>query len=362
MANASEKPTKAKPTPAVTKKVKKKAPEIPPLAPLPDVSCEPKSKWKMKHLESLKTDSAKLQTLAICLSRKHSPKWIAIKLSGRGKKWLRKKKYDKAAAVFELAVRLDPTYALGYFQRARAGGMLKDVPGTLLWLRRLRAQDTVKAFRCLRWLHKDKDFDPIRQDPAFKAFVATVDALPMLSHRPGEVEKMFPLGATFPYQLTSGESEKKRRIMLKVAANKVISGTRVVKLTTRLKDEWGLDVRPAYHISNTAYLLFADKGVWLSWQDKMSAKDVAATLTEAPTWPQRLHKYDVLPKNPPADTAYHYVSSYRTEYSICRGYTHPSPDTGDFFITAECFTPAKGLTQITVESAWGSYSLRMLHK
>lgn len=340
-------------------KAKKKKPRA---KPLPDVTCDPGSPWTIKTLVSLKTDRSELQTMAICLSRKHSPKWIAIKLSKRGMKWYRKKKYAKAASVFELSARIDPTYALAYWNRASVGGLLNDAPGTLLWLQKLRTLDTIKAFKYLRWLHKDKDFNSIREDPAMKAFIGTVNDLPMVAHRPGELQRLFPVGGTFNYLLTSGEPERKRKVVMTVASNRTINNARVVKLTIPLNDKWGLEAGPAYNISSVGHLVFSSKGVWLRWYGKMTAKDLAELQKEEPTWPYKLHKVVRPSKRSPDEKAYFYESSYRTEFSVCRGYSHHSPISGDSFGTAECYTPGKGLTYIDIGSVWGSYKLEMTKK
>ncbi|HNN95606.1 MAG TPA: hypothetical protein PKI03_25180 [Pseudomonadota bacterium] len=60
------------------------------------------------------------------------------------------------------------------------------------------------------------------------------------------------------------------------------------------------------------------------------------------------------------DEAFYYGKRIGKWSCICRGYMHPSPDTGDFFESETCFAPNVGITLRSFSSVWGDFTLRLL--
>ncbi len=60
------------------------------------------------------------------------------------------------------------------------------------------------------------------------------------------------------------------------------------------------------------------------------------------------------------DQTFYYGKRVGKWSCICKGYMHPSPDTGDFFESETCFAPNVGITLRSFSSVWGDFTLRLL--
>lgn len=94
---------------------------------------------------------------------------VAKKLNSRGMRLYKKKQYSRAAVAFELSHKNDPSRVYPIYNRACMAGLLKDAPGAVAWLKKLEKLGTGNAKTFLRKAQKDRDFDPVRDTPQFKA-------------------------------------------------------------------------------------------------------------------------------------------------------------------------------------------------
>ena len=86
----------------------------------------------------------------------------------KGLKLHKKKKFRRALALYEKAIKADPNYLKGHYNGACAAARLKDVNGAVELLEDIRSRKDRASRRLLQQARTDKDFRKIRSRPEFK--------------------------------------------------------------------------------------------------------------------------------------------------------------------------------------------------
>lgn len=105
-----------------------------------------------------------------------------------------------------------------------------------------------------------------------------------------------------------------------------------------------------------------EPAVWLVRGDQpASEEDIKKLLPNPPTWLlSNAIRGSVKPRKKPFDRAYLYGQKIGAWSSVCEGFAHPSPDTGDYFESERCFAPGVGITRLAFHSVWGNHALDLL--
>ncbi len=99
------------------------------------------------------------------------------------------------------------------------------------------------------------------------------------------------------------------------------------------------------------------------WLVGTSAPDAAEALDRALDDATPWHlgwRMSKRPKAPPADRAYFFRDKVAGHESVCEGFAHPSPDTGDYFESERCFGAGVGITRLMFDSVWGGYKFDLV--
>ncbi len=92
----------------------------------------------------------------------------ARSLVDKGLKKHKRKKFRKALALYERAIKADPNFLKAHYNAACASARLGDVPGSVELLNDIRSRQDRASRRLLQQARYDKDFRKIKSRPEFK--------------------------------------------------------------------------------------------------------------------------------------------------------------------------------------------------
>ena len=167
----------------------------------------------------------------------------------------------------------------------------------------------------------------------------------------------------------SGKKGKPVKLVLVETGRRTLAGRDVLDLAVEVNGEpasaddireLGFSSAPFTTLAPRWSLLTAKDGsvALVEGDEPLAEKDLKEALRGATTWKPRDAKRK-RPKDEPGDRPFRYGKKVHKWPSICEGYLHPSPDTGDTFESERCYAPDVGVTLLSFDSVWGGFQIEL---